>query len=88
MMSAKSMALKVILLGNSGVGKTSIINKYVKNVFSDNLKPTIGVDFANKPIYNHELKSRSTSCDGNTKLNNTSNDDPPYVMLQIWDTMG
>jgi len=67
-MSQKAIPLKVIMLGSSGVGKTSIINKYVKNIFQDNLKPTIGVDFANKPITNSELKSRSTSCDGNTKL--------------------
>ena len=57
------------MLGNSGVGKTCIINKYVKNVFSDNIKPTIGVDFANKTISRDELKSRSTSCDGGTKIN-------------------
>jgi GTPase SAR1 family protein len=46
--SHKSLVMKVILLGSSNVGKTSIINKYVKNVFYENSKPTIGVDFANK----------------------------------------
>ena len=55
--------LKVILLGDSSVGKTSILNKYVKNVFHENSKPTIGVDFANKAVKRDELKSRSTSCD-------------------------
>lgn len=40
--------LKVILLGNSNVGKTSIINKYVKGVFYDKPTATVGVDFANK----------------------------------------
>lgn len=68
--------MKVILLGNSSVGKTSIINKYVKNVFSDNLKPTIGVDFANKVIKKDDLISRSTSCEGGTRyaLNQTTDD--------------
>ncbi|CDW75403.1 rab family gtpase [Stylonychia lemnae] len=60
MMSPKQLVLKVIMLGNSGVGKTCIINKYVKNVFSDNIKPTIGVDFANKAISKDDLKSQDT----------------------------
>jgi len=64
--------MKVILLGSSGVGKTSILNKYVKNIFHDNLKPTIGVDFANKQISISELKSRSTSCDEKTKVGYSS----------------
>ncbi len=79
MLGQKALPLKVILLGNSGVGKTSIINKYVKNVFHDNLKPTIGIDFANKPITTSELKSRSTSCDGLTKVTNPYED--PAITL-------
>lgn len=86
MLGQKAVPLKVILLGSSGVGKTSIINKYVKNVFQDNLKPTIGIDFANKPITTTELKSRSTSCDGQSKLTNPFED--AAITLQIWDTMG
>jgi hypothetical protein len=60
--SHKSLVLKVILMGNSYVGKTSILNKYVRNVFVESSKPTIGVDFANKAITKDDLKSRSTSC--------------------------
>lgn len=45
------------------MGKTSILTKYVKNVFHESTKPTIGVDFANKAVTRDELKSRSTSCD-------------------------
>lgn len=67
--------MKVILLGNSSVGKTSIINKYVKNVFSENLKPTIGVDFANKVLKRDELISRSTSCEGGTRYAMNNNND-------------
>jgi len=43
--------LKVILLGNSGVGKTALLNRYVDNTFSANsYKATIGSDFKTKQI--------------------------------------
>ena len=48
------------------------MNKYIKNVFYENSKPTIGVDFANKPISKDDLKSRSTSCDDGAKINTYS----------------
>ena len=47
------------------------MNKYVKNVFVENSKPTIGADFANKPVKRVDLKSRSTSCgDGFARIAN------------------
>jgi len=42
-------AFKIILIGPSAVGKTSLINRYVKNQFTD-YKPTLGVDFLLKQI--------------------------------------
>eukprot|EP00347_Sterkiella_histriomuscorum_P002372 403368408 len=87
MCSGKQIVLKVILLGDSSVGKTSIINQYVKKIFSDNLKPTIGVDFANQVIKKDDLKSRSTSCDGGTRYAQGQYLEES-IMLQIWDTMG
>ena len=36
---------KIILIGNSGVGKSSILQRYMKQTFSPNYKITIGVDF-------------------------------------------
>ena len=55
------MQLKVILLGSCNVGKTSIINKYVKGVFYEKPNSTVGVDFANKPLSKEDFKSRSAS---------------------------
>lgn len=37
-------------IGDSGVGKTSIIQMFEHNRFSDSFKPTIGADFSNKEI--------------------------------------
>ena len=42
--------LKVILLGESGVGKTSIILRYYKNIFNPNLPSTFGSTFINKSL--------------------------------------
>eukprot|EP00923_Selenidium_pygospionis_P053503 GHVN01092724.1.p2 GENE.GHVN01092724.1~~GHVN01092724.1.p2 ORF type:complete len:190 (+),score=31.34 GHVN01092724.1:169-738(+) len=42
--------LKVIILGDSGVGKTSLMNQYVNNKFSNQYKATIGADFLTKEI--------------------------------------
>eukprot|EP01122_Echinamoeba_exundans_P012334 TRINITY_DN5120_c0_g2_i1.p2 TRINITY_DN5120_c0_g2~~TRINITY_DN5120_c0_g2_i1.p2 ORF type:complete len:219 (-),score=45.86 TRINITY_DN5120_c0_g2_i1:1411-2067(-) len=42
--------VKVVLLGDSAVGKTSIMRRFVDNSYNDDFKPTIGVDFATKQI--------------------------------------
>ena len=39
---------KVVLLGEAGVGKTSIISRYVSNTFSDVLMSTTGTSFVLK----------------------------------------
>lgn len=41
--------IKVLVIGDAGVGKTSIIRRYVDDVFEIALKNTIGVDFI--PMY-------------------------------------
>ena len=41
---------KVLILGNPGMGKTSLILKYVNDTFTKNYKATIGVDFLTKII--------------------------------------
>ena len=42
---------KVVLLGESGVGKTSIITRYVNNYFEDNSLTTNGASYTYKTIY-------------------------------------
>ena len=41
---------KMILVGDSGVGKSCIALRYVKDNFKDDSKATIGVEFSSKYI--------------------------------------
>ena len=44
----KSITYKIVLLGNSGVGKSSIAHKYVRDNFCKLREPTIGAAFLTK----------------------------------------
>lgn len=46
----RKVLLKVIILGDSGVGKTSIMNQYVNKKFNNQYKATIGADFQTKEV--------------------------------------
>ena len=43
--------LKVILTGDSGVGKTNILSQFVRNQFNPDSMTTIGVEFATKTVH-------------------------------------
>jgi small GTP-binding protein len=42
------MILKLVLIGDSFVGKTNIMSKYLKNEFHEDSKATVGVEFGSK----------------------------------------
>lgn len=46
----KEHLYKVLVIGDLGVGKTSIIRRYVHQTYSNNYRATIGVDFALKVL--------------------------------------
>lgn len=46
----KEHLYKVLVIGDLGVGKTSIIRRYVHHNYSNNYRATIGVDFALKVL--------------------------------------
>ena len=47
--------IKIILLGDSGVGKTNIILRYLKNEFNSNSLSTIGTTFGVKQITRNNI---------------------------------
>ena len=46
----KKIFLKIIVLGDSDVGKTSLLMRYTKGTNPQNSKPTIGADFQKKEM--------------------------------------
>ncbi|KAF5898214.1 ras-related protein Rab-38-like, partial [Clarias magur] len=46
----KEHLYKILVIGDLGVGKTSIIKRYVHQTYSTNYRATIGVDFALKVL--------------------------------------
>ena len=50
--------LKVIVIGDSGVGKTNLITRYCDNQFKNSYVATIGVDFKIKKMVANDTKIR------------------------------
>lgn len=46
----RKTTLKLVILGNSGVGKTSLMNRFHSNKYTGQYKATIGADFLSKTI--------------------------------------
>lgn len=42
--------LKVVILGDSNVGKSCLMNRFVSNSFSDHTLHTLGVEFLQKEL--------------------------------------
>ncbi len=53
----RKWALKLTVLGDSAVGKTSLINKYITDSFTENYSPTLGVNILTKDIRFEENQS-------------------------------
>lgn len=49
-MTSPAVNCKLVVLGDSGVGKTALIHRYVQNQFRADFKATIGADFNSKTI--------------------------------------
>ena len=63
------MMVKVILIGDSAVGKTNIMSKYLKNQFMEDSKATVGVEFGSKlfNINGHNIKAQIWDTAGQEK---------------------
>lgn len=53
------LLFKIIIIGDSGVGKTNILSRYIKNSFSFDTRSTVGVEFGAKKIEVNGIKVKS-----------------------------
>uniref|UniRef100_A0A8C2QDX0 Ras-related protein Rab-23 n=1 Tax=Cricetulus griseus TaxID=10029 RepID=A0A8C2QDX0_CRIGR len=44
------VAIKMVVVGNGAVGKSSMIQRYCKDIFTKDYNKTIGVDFLERQI--------------------------------------
>ncbi len=51
-MNMEEFDAKLVLLGNSGVGKTSLVLRYVQGTYAENQPSTIGASFMTKRMSN------------------------------------
>ena len=54
-----AQSCKVVLLGESGVGKTSIISRFINNVFGGNIISTTGASYAGKTMTFDEFEGKA-----------------------------
>ena len=57
-MDKEEIGIKVTLIGESSVGKTSIINRYTRDDFAQDLESTLGANYSQKKIVRHGKKIR------------------------------
>eukprot|EP00750_Incisomonas_marina_P001087 INCI10899.1.p1 GENE.INCI10899.1~~INCI10899.1.p1 ORF type:complete len:212 (-),score=39.35 INCI10899.1:191-826(-) len=55
--------LKVLLIGDAGVGKSSIMMRFTDDTFDDQMQSTIGVDFKVKSVQRRDKKVKVTIWD-------------------------
>ena len=89
MASKKKVLLKVIILGDSSVGKTSLMNQYVNKRFSNQYKATIGADFLTKEvIVDDRVVTMQVSVINNITIDYSINNTFFIFFHQVWDTAG
>lgn len=54
----REWALKLAILGDPAVGKTSLIDKYITDSFRENYQPTLGVNIVSKDIRIEEINTK------------------------------
>jgi small GTP-binding protein len=72
MTSEPSVTFKILTIGESGVGKTCVLRRFVENKFLKNHLATIGIDFKTKTlnINNQEIKLKIWDTAGQERFRN------------------
>ena len=68
-------SFKIIIIGNSGVGKTSILERFILDKFDESLLSTIGINFSEKVILlenGKKIKLKLYDTAGQEKFNSIS----------------
>lgn len=75
---------KLLVLGNAGVGKTSIIKRFINNEFTQDYTPTVAVDFS---MENVELTEPIITMTPDYIIKSTERQ-PNNTQLIFWDVAG
>ena len=69
------MMFKLVIIGDSYVGKTNIMTRYLNNEFRDDSKATVGVEFGSKlfNIENHKVKAQIWDTAGQERYKSITN---------------
>jgi len=67
--------IKIVIVGNSGVGKTCLMLRFVKDEFVTSTRATIGMDFCTRQLAINSLNTAETST-------------VQRLTCQVWDTAG
>ena len=82
-------AVKLVLLGDSGVGKTSLAFRFVHNSYQPFVEATIGATYLSRNLVVPEQAPQNTVDDAtNTTSTKSSSSPRKAVELKIWDTAG
>lgn len=87
-MSSPSPTVKVLLLGDPFVGKTSLRSQFIHRLFSNSYRATVGADYLSTRVnISSDITTSTTTINNNNTLNDPDSDNV-QVFLQIWDTAG
>ena len=75
MTSNYNLIFKIVLIGDSNVGKTNILSKYLQNEFNPDSKATVGVEFGSKTfnINDNVIKAQIWDTAGTEKYRSITN---------------
>jgi Ras-related protein Rab-5C len=88
--TTKQAQFKLVLLGESAVGKSSIVQRFVKNSFDEFRESTIGAAFLTQSIKlsNNDLINNNINFNNDNNNDNNDNNDGIIIKFEIWDTAG